>query len=76
MTVSFIHVVRISKESVPLEGLCVCVCADLKIAKSEEGEEGDGGQMIPLLLQNKPPVREDSETGELADLSMRPDPVR
>ena len=29
MTVSFIHVVRISKESVPLEGLCVCVCVQI-----------------------------------------------
>ena len=54
----------------------MCVCPDLKKAKSEEGEEEGGGQMIPLLLQNKPPVREESETGELADLSMRPEPVR
>ena len=53
----------------------VCVYTDLKNTKSEE-EEVEGGQMIPLLLQNKPPVRGDiAETGELADLSMRPDPV-
>jgi hypothetical protein len=52
------------------------ILSDLKKAKSEEGEEEGGGQMIPLLLQNKPPVREESETGELADLSMRPEPVR
>ena len=37
---------------------------------------GDGMPVIPLLLQNKPPVSEDAmETGELADLSMRPEPV-
>lgn len=48
---------------------------DLKNAESEEREE-DKGQVIPLLLQNKPPVREDGEeTGELADLSMRPESV-
>ena len=48
---------------------------DLKKAESEE-REGDKGQVIPLLLQNKPPVREDGkETGELADLSMRPESV-
>ena len=51
------------------------MCTDLKSAKSE-GEEGDGSQVIPLLLQNKPPVIGDgTETGELADLSMRPDNV-
>ena len=52
----------------------VCMYADLKSSKSE-GEEVEGGHVIPLLLQNKPPVGDDGEAGELADLSMRPDPV-
>ena len=51
------------------------VYADLKNYKSQS-EAADEGPVIPLLLQNKPPVDEGAEeAGELADLHMRPDPV-
>ena len=48
-------------------------CTDLKNCKARS-EAGEEGPVIPLLLQNKPPVDE-NETGELADLHMRPEPV-
>ena len=32
--------------------------------------------MVPLLLQNKPPILEGREDDELADLELRPEQVR
>jgi G patch domain/KOW motif-containing protein len=50
------------------------IVTDLKNQKSQS-ETVDEGPVIPLLLQNKPPVNEDTqEAGELADLHMRPEP--
>ena len=66
--------------------LCVCVCvclwctctctsADLENYKSER-EGVDDGPVIPLLLQNKPPVTADeAENSEIPDLSLRPESV-
>lgn len=49
-------------------------CVDLNNIKSDQDEDG---RVIPLLLENKPPVREDAmDTSEIPDLHMRPEPVR
>ena len=60
---------------------CVCVwCFCVALSDVEEaqahaldGEGADGGPVVPLLLQNKPPVEEQRD--RLADLELRPEQV-
>ena len=42
-------------------------------AHALDGEGADGGPVVPLLLQNKPPVEEQRD--RLADLELRPEQV-
>ena len=41
----------------------------------KDGRGGDGGVVVPLLLQNKPPMVPGKEGDELADVDLRPDEV-
>ena len=50
--------------------------SDVEEAQARAGLDGDGvdgGPVVPLLMQNKPPVEEQRD--RIADLELRPDEV-
>lgn len=49
--------------------------SDLQEAQVRGSEAGDDDLMVPLILQNKPPVVEGREDDELADIELRPEQV-
>lgn len=52
--------------------------SDVEAAAMRRGKDGgsEEGMVVPLLLQNKPPVVPGKEEDELADVDLRPDQVR
>ena len=48
---------------------------DFQEAQLRGSEAGDDNMMVPLILQNKPPVMEGREDDELADIELRPEQV-
>ncbi len=54
--------------------MSVCVCADMSELRAA-GTSVESNPVIPLLLQNKPPVVEGREKDDLADIALRPDQV-
>ena len=57
------------------EMLCVPI-SNVDLQESQQSGESEEGPVIPLLLQNKPPVDEEAnDRDELADLHLRPEPV-
>lgn len=59
-----------------LNAVCICLQLTTDLAKvkaeQEEKDEGDG-PVVPLLMQNKPPV--DCSSDKLTDVEVRPDQV-
>ena len=57
------------------EMLCVPI-SNVDLQESQQSGESEEGPVIPLLLQNKPPVDEEANNrDELADLHLRPEAV-
>ena len=57
----------------------LCFIPDIQEAQirgSGGGDEAGGGLVVPLLLQNAPPILEGRKDDELADLELRPEQVR
>ena len=57
----------------------LCLIPDIQEAQirgSGGGDEAGGGPVVPLLLQNAPPILEGRKDDELADLELRPEQVR
>ena len=57
----------------------LCFIADIQEAQIRGGNSADeagGGLVVPLLLQNAPPILEGRKDDELADLELRPEQVR
>ena len=52
--------------------------SDVEAAAMRRGKDGgsEESMVVPLLLQNKPPVVPGKEEDELADVDLRPDQVR
>ena len=48
---------------------------DIQEAKLQGLEPQDSGLVVPLIMQNKPPVVEGREGDELADVELRPEQV-
>ena len=49
---------------------------EAQIRGSGGADEAGGGLVVPLLLQNAPPILEGRKDDELADLELRPEQVR
>ena len=61
--------------SIPPSPLPPSLLTDIQEAKLQGLEPQDSGLVVPLIMQNKPPVVEGREGDELADVELRPEQV-